>query len=88
MTPTSCLAAVELVRAQARALTALEGGDPYPCAEIADHIAELARHPDQVVEMATALSTLVVSVLHACTTDADAREALLDQWALHLMTTP
>lgn len=88
MTPNSCLAAVELVRAQARALTALEEGNPYPCAEIADHIAELARHPGPVVEMATALSTLVVSLLHACTTDADAQEALLDQWALHLMDTP
>ena len=86
--PTDALAAVELVRAQHRALTALAEGDPYPAADLAEEIAVIATSPSQAVEAVTALSALVVSVLHACMSDHTSRENLLGQWALHLMDTP
>lgn len=86
--PADALAAVELVRAQHRALAALAEGDPYPAADLADEIAVIATSPSQAVETVMALSSLVVSVLHACMPDHASRENLLDQWALHLMTTP
>lgn len=83
--PADALAAVELVRAQTRAFAALAEGDPYPAADVADEIAVIATSPAQASETITALSSLVVSVLHACMPDHDSRENLLDQWALHLM---
>lgn len=88
MIATDALAAVELVRAHAHALAALGDGDPYPSAELADRIADIAVSPNQALEIITALSSLVVSVLHASMPDEGSREQLLDQWALYLMETP